>query len=147
MIRIETNRDIAFRIIIIITTEAEVITETIITEVELIVIIDLTAITTTTIADQAHDIQTAVTQDNVHRTTETIIIIITITIIDKDIIVKIQTNVIDTDNDQVVTIDIILIIIIGMTEDIQRKENKMIDNIPRIEDQMEISTTITIKTE
>ena len=38
---------------------------------------------------------------------------ITITIIDKEIIVKIQTKVIDTDNDQVVTLDIILIIIRG----------------------------------
>ena len=36
------------------------------------------------IADQAHDTQTAVTQDSIHRTTEIIIIIITLTIIDKD---------------------------------------------------------------
>ena len=56
---------------------------------------------------------------------------------------------IDTDNDRVVTIDIILIIIIiiGMTEDTQRKENKMIDIIQRIEEQTEINTSITIKTE
>ena len=52
-----------------------------------------------------------------------------------------------TDNDQVVTIDINLIIIIGMTEKTQRKENKMIDIIQKIEEQTEINTTITIKTE
>ena len=61
--------------------------------------------------------------------------------------VKIQTKVTDTDNDQVVTIDIILIIIIGMTEETQRKENKIIDIIQNIEEQAEINTTITIKTE
>ena len=55
---------------------------------------------------------------------------------------------IDTNNDQVVTIDIILIIIIiGMTEDTQRKENKMIDIIQKIEEQTEMYTTITKKTE
>ena len=64
-------------------------------------------ITNTTIADQAQGTQTTVTQDNFHHTTEIITIIITITTIDKDIIVKIQTKVIDTDNDQALTIDII----------------------------------------
>ena len=54
----------------------------------------------------------------------------------------------DTDNDQVVTRDIIIIIIIiGMTEETQRKENKMKDIIQKIEEQTEINTTITIKTE
>ena len=45
----------------------------------------------------------------------------------------------DTDNDQVVTIDIILIktIIIEMTEDTQRKENKMTDIIQKTEEQTE----------
>ena len=38
-------------------------------------------------------------------------------------------------------------IIIGMTEEIQRKENKMIDIIQKIEEQTEINTTITVKTE
>ena len=53
---------------------------------------------------------------------------------------------IDTDNDQVVTLVIILIIIIiGMTEEIQHKENKMIDIIQKIEEQREINTTITKK--
>ena len=144
---IDTIKDIVIRIIII-TIEAEAIIETIITEVELNVTTETIIITNTTIADQAQDTQTAVTQDNIHHTTEIIIIIkiITITIIDKDIIVKIQTKVTDTDNGQVVTIDIILIIIIGMTEETQRKENKMID-IQKIEEQTEINTTITIKTE
>ena len=52
----------------------------------------------------------------------------------------------DTDNDQVVTIDIILIKIIGMTEETQRKENKRIDIIQKIEEQTETNTTITKKT-
>ena len=34
-----------------------------------------------------------------------------------------------------------------MTEETQRKENKMIDIIQKIEEQTEINTTITIKTE
>ena len=144
---IDTIKDIAIRIIII-TIEAEAIIETIITGVELTVTTETIIITNTTIADQAQDTKTAVTQDNIHRTTK-IIIIITITIIDKDIIVKIQTKVIDTDNDQVLTIDIVLIkiIIIGMTEENQGKENKMINIIQKIEEQTEINTTITIKTE
>ena len=57
-----------------------------------------------------------------------------------------QTKVTDTDNDQVLTIDNILIIIIGMTEEIQHKENKMTNIIQKIEEQTEINTTITIKT-
>ena len=142
---IDTIKDIAIRLIII-TIEAEAIIETIIKGVELTVTTETTLITKTTIADQAQDTQTAVTQDSIHRTTE-IIIIITITIIDKDIIVKFQTKVTDTDNGQVVTIDIILIIIKGMTEKTQRKENKMVDIIQKIEEQTEINTTITIKTE
>ena len=52
----------------------------------------------------------------------------------------------DTDNDQVVTIEIILTIILGMTEEIQRKGNKMIDIIQKMEERTEINT-ITIKTE
>ena len=141
---IETIEDTAIRIIII-TIEAEVIIETIIPEVELTVTIETIIITNTTIADQTQDTQTAVTQDRIPRTTE--IIIITTIITDKYIIVKIQTKVTDTDNDQVVTIDINLMIIIGMTEDTQPKENKMIDIIQKIEEQTEINTTITIKTE
>ena len=132
--------------IVIITIDTEVIIETIIIEAELTVTTETIIITNTTIADQAQDTQTAVTQDSIHRTTE-IIIIITIIIIDKDIIVKTQTKVTDTDNDQVVTIDNILIIIIRMTEETQRKENKMIDIIQKMEEQTEINTTITIKTE
>ena len=140
---IDTIKDIAIRIIII-TIEAEFIIETIITEAELTVITETIIITNTILVDQAQDTQTAVTQDSIHRTTE-IIITITITIIDKKIIVKIQTKMTDTDNDQVVTIDIILIII-GMTEEIQHKENKMTNIIQKIEEQTEINTTITIKT-
>ena len=141
----ETIMDFATRIIII-TIEAEVILETIIIEVELIVTTEIIIIVDTTIADQAQDTQTAVTQDSIHRTTEIIIIIITI-IIDKDITVKTQTKETDTDNDQEVTIDIILkIIIIEMTEEIQRKDNKMIDIIQKIEERTEINT-ITIKTD
>ena len=143
---IDTIKDIAIRIITV-TLEAEAIIETIITGAELTVTTETIIITNTTIADQAQDTQTAVTQDSIHRTTEIIIIIITITIIDKDIIVKIQTKVTDTDSNQVVTIDNILRIIIGMTEETQRKENKMIDIIQKIEEQTEINTTITKKTE
>ena len=119
---VKTIKDFATRIIII-TIEVEVIIETIITEVELTVTTGTIIITNTTIADQAQDTQTAVTQDSIHHTTEILKTIITIIIIDKDIIVKTQTKVTDTDNDQVVTIDIILIIIIGMTEEIQHIEN------------------------
>ena len=72
--------------------------ETIIIDVELIFTTEIVIIIDTTKADQAQDTQTAVTQDSIHRTTEIIIIIITI-IIDKDIIVKTQTKVTDTDND------------------------------------------------
>ena len=110
--------------------------ETIITEVEITVTTETIIITNTTIA-LVQDIQTTASQDNIHHTTE---IIITVTTIDKDILVKIQTKVTDTDNDQVVTIDIIPIIIItiiGMTEDTQRKENKMIDTIQKTEEQTE----------
>ena len=103
---IDTIKDIAIRRIIL-TIEAEAIKETIITGVELTATTETIIITNTTIADQAQDTQTTVTQDNFHHTTEIITIIITITIIDKDIIVKIQTKVIDTDNDQALTIDII----------------------------------------
>ena len=125
----------------------EVIIETIIIEVEQTVTTETIIMTNTTMADQAQDTQTAVTQDSIHRTTEIIIISITITIIDKDIIVKTQTKVTDTDNGQVVTIDIIQIITIGMREEIQLKENKMIDIIQGTEEQTETNTTITIKTE
>ena len=126
----------------------EVIIETIIIEVEQTVTTETIIMTNTTMADQAQDTQTAVTQDSIHRTTEIIIIVtITITIIDKDIIVKTQTKVTDTDNGQVVTIDIIQIITIGMREEIQLKENKMIDIIQGTEEQTETNTTITIKTE
>ena len=139
---IDTIKDTVIRIITI-TIEAEVIIETIITEVELTVTTETIIITNTTIADSVQDTQTAVNQDNIPHTTE-IIIIVTVTIIDKDIIVKIQTKVTDTDNDQVVTRDIILMIIkIGITEDTQRKENKMIDIIQKIEEQTEKNTTIT----
>ena len=148
---IKIIKDIETRIIII-TIEAGVIIEIIIIEVELTITTEIIIIIDTTIADQTQDTQTAVTHDSIHRITEIIIIIITIIviitiIIDKEIIVKTQTQVTDTDNDQVVTIDIILTIIIGMTEEIQHKENKIIDIIQLIEEQTEINTTITIKTE
>ena len=68
-------------------------------------------------------------------------------ITDKDIIVKTQTKLTDTDNDQVVIIDNIRTIIIEMTEEIQHKENEMIDIIQKIGEQMDINITITIKTE
>ena len=141
---IEIIKDIGTRIIII-TIEAEVLIEPIIIEVELIVITETIIIIDKTIADQTQDTETAVTQDSIHRITE-IIIIITL-MIDKDIIVKTQTKVTDTDNDQVATIDIILKIKIAMTEEIQHKENKTIDIIQKIEEQTEINTSITIKTE
>ena len=83
---IRTTKDIVIQIIII-TIEVQVIIETILIEVELTVKTETIIITNTTIADQVQDTQTAVTQDNIHHTTE-IIIIITIIIIDKDIIVK-----------------------------------------------------------
>ena len=142
---IDTIKDI-FRIITI-TIEVEVIIEIIITEVKPTVTTETIIITNTTIADQVQDTQIAVTQDNIHHTIG--IIIFTIMIIDKDIIVKNQTKLIDTVMDQVVTIDnnLVLIITIGMTEDTQRKENKLIDIIQKIEEEMEINTTITIKTE
>ena len=121
---VETIKDIETRIIII-TIEAELIIETIITELELTLTSKTIIKTNTTIADQAQDTQTTVTQDSIHLTKEIIIIIITIIIIDKDIIVKTQTKVTDTDNDQVVTIDnILIILIIGITEDTQREDTE-----------------------
>ena len=141
---IEIIKDIATRIIII-TIEAEVIIETIIIEVELTVTTETIIIIETTIIDQAQDTQTAATQDSIHRTKE-IIILITI-IIDKDLIVKTQTKLTATDNDQVVIIDIILTIIIKLTEEIQCKENKMIYIIHKIEERTEMNKTKTIKTE
>ena len=88
---IDTIKDIAIRIIII-TKEAEAIIDRILTGIELTATTETIIITNTTITDQAQDTQTAVTQDNIHHITE-IIIIITITIIDKDITVKIQTTI------------------------------------------------------
>ena len=85
---IETTKDIAIQIIII-TIEAEVIIETITTAAELTVITETIIITNTTLVDQAHDTQTAVTQYSIHRTTE-IKITIKITIIDKEIIVYLE---------------------------------------------------------
>ena len=114
-------------------------------QVELAAIAEIIMIDTT-IVDQAQDTQIAVTQDSIHHTTEIIIIVTTI-IIDKNLIVKTQTEVTDTDNDQVVIIDIIQTIIKEMIEEVHCKENKMTDITPKIEEQMEINITITIKTE
>ena len=95
----DITKDIETRLIII-TIEMKVIIETIIIGVEPTVITETIIIIDTTIVDQAQDTQTAATQDSIHHTTETKIIVRTI-IIDKDVIVNTQTEVTDTDNDHV----------------------------------------------
>ena len=91
--------------------EVAAIIETIIIEVELIATTETLTITDTTIEDQIRDNQTIVFSDRIHHTTEVITIITTtINIIDKETIGKIQTEVIDIDTDQIVTINIILTI-------------------------------------
>ena len=90
--------------------EVYAITKTIITEAEITVTIGIITIIDTIIADQIQDTQIAVIQDITHHTTE-IIFIIAKNTTNKDNTAKTQTEVIDTDNDQRVTIDIILTII------------------------------------
>ena len=128
--------------------EVAAIIETIIIEVELIATTEIVIITyTTIIVDQTRDIRTIVFQDKIHHTTEVITIITTaITIINKETIAETQTDVIVTDNDQIVTIDIILTI----TETIQQVhqiENKAIDTNQEIAVKMETVVIATIKTE
>ena len=90
--------------------EVYAITKTIITDAEITVTIGIITIIDTIIADQIQDTQIAVIQDITHHTTE-IIFIIAKNTTNKDNTAKTQTEVIDTDNDQRVTIDIILTII------------------------------------
>ena len=119
--------------------------ETIIAEVELIATIKTIIITDTTIVDQTPEIRTVVFQDNVHHTTEVITIITTtINITDKATTVETQTEVIDIDNDQIVTIDIILTIT-DTIERVHQIENKAIDTNQEIAVKTETVTINTIK--
>ena len=127
--------------------EVVAIIETIIIEVELIATTETVFITYTTIADQIRDIRTAVFQDKIHHTTEVITIITTtINITDKETIAEIQTEVIDIDNDQIVTIDIILTLT-EIIEQVHQIENKAIDTNQEIAVNTETVTIATIKTE
>ena len=102
----------------------------------------------TTLVDHTPDTQIAVIRDKICHTTEIIIItIITINTTDKDNRAKTQTEMIYTDNDQTVTIDIIRTVITEIIEEVHRTENRTTDIIQEIEEQMGIITTITIKTE
>ena len=123
------------------------ILETIIIEVELIATIETVIITDTTIVDQTRDIRTIVFQDKIHHSTEVITIITTtINITDKETIAQTQTEVIDIDNNQIVTIDIILTIT-ETIEQVHQIENKAIDTNQEIAVKTETVTIATIKTE
>ena len=129
------------------TIEVAAIIETIIIEVELIATIETVIITDTTIVDQTRDIRTVVFQDKIHNTTEAITIITTtINITDKETIAETQTEVIDIDNDQIVTIDIILTIK-ETIDQVHQIENKAIDTNQEIAVKTETVTIATIKTE
>ena len=100
----------------------------------------------TTIADQARDTQTEVTQDNNQHTIEIITIIITI--INRDTTVETQIETIDTDNVLVVTTDITRTIVIETIEGIRQTENKITDITRENNAQMEtniIAATIEIE--
>ena len=120
--------------------EVAAIIETFIIEVEPIATIETVIITDTTIVDQTRDIRTVVFQHNIHRTTEVITIItITINITDKETIAETQTEVIDIDTDQIVTIDIILTVT-ETIEQVHKIENKAIDTNQEIAVKTEIVT-------
>ena len=127
-------------------TEVQVITETITVEAEETATIETTIITDTKIVDQVRDIQTQTTQDNNHHITEIIITIITIS--DKDITAKIQTETTDLDNVQVVTKDITQTIIKETTGEFHHKENKIKGITLKNDEMKEINIKIIItKTE
>ena len=91
--------------------EVAAIIETVIIEEKLKATIETVIITDTTIVDQTQDIRTVVFPDKIPHTTDVITTITTaINITDKETIAETQTEVIDIDNDQIVTIDIILTI-------------------------------------
>ena len=80
--------------------------------------------------------------------TEIIIItVITINTTDKDNTAKTRTDVIDTDNNQTVTIDIIRTVKTEIIEEVHQTENRTTDINQEIEEQMGVITTKTIKTE
>ena len=126
--------------------EVAAIIETIIIELELIATIETVIITDTTIVDQTPDIRTVGFQDKIHHTTEVITITTIINIINKETIVETQTEVIDIDNDQIVTIDIILRIT-ETKEQVYQIENKVIDTNQEIAVKTETVTIATIKSE
>ena len=127
--------------------EVAAIIESIIIEVELIATIETVIITDTTIVDQTRDIRTLVFQDKIHHTIEVKnITTTTINITDKETIAETETEVIDIDNDQIVTIDIILTIT-ETIEQVHQMENKTIDTKQEIAVKTETVTIATIKTE
>ena len=128
-----------------ITIEIQVTIETFSIEVEQTATTETIIIIDITIVDQAQDTQTAVNQDTNHRITEIIIIII---ITDKDLIVEIQIELIDTDKDHIAITDIIQTKTIEMIEEIRHIEYKITDINQKTEEQMETNITIiTIKAE
>ena len=134
-----------------ITVETQVITETISIEVERTAITETIVTIDITIVDQTQDIQTVVNQDTNHHITEIIIIIIIIIIniiTNKNSTAEIQTELTDTDKDQIEITDIIQIITIETIEEIRHSENKTTDINPKTEEQMEPDIIIiTIKVE
>ena len=123
------------------------ILETIIIEVELIATTETVIITDTTIVDEIRDIQTVVFPGKIQHTTELITrITTTINIIDKETIAKIQTEVIDIDIDQIVTINIILTIT-ETIEQVHQTEIKTKDTNQEIAVKTETVTITTIKIE
>ena len=127
--------------------EVAAIIEAITIEVELIATIETVIITDTTIVDQTRDIQTVIFQDKIHHATELITIITTtINITDKETIAETQTDTIDIDNDQIVTIDIILTTT-ETIEQVHQIEKKAIATNQEIAVKTETVTTATIKTE
>ena len=127
--------------------EVAAIIETIIIEEDLIATMETVIITDTTIVDQTREFRTVNFQVEIHHTTEVITIITTtINITDKETIAETKTEVIDTDNDQIVTIDIILTIT-ETIEQVHQIKNKAIDTNQEIAVKTETVTIATIKTE
>ena len=127
--------------------EVAAIIETIIIEEDLIATMKTVIITDTTIVDQTRDFRTVNFQVEIHHTTEVITInTTTINITDKETIAETQTEVIDIDNDLIVTIDIILTIT-ETIEQVHQIENKAIDTNQEIAVKTETVTIATIKTE
>ena len=93
--------------------------------------------------DQAQDIQIETIQDNNHHITE---IITTITITDKDLAAEIQTEMIDSDNVQVVTIETTQITKTETTGDVHHKENKIKEIILQNDEMKETNIIIIIIT-